>query len=277
MVDRRRFELVLGRGDPAAAVAAVAAYRNPDGGYGWGLEPDLRSTTSQPGGALHAFEVFADLAPTTTPEAAVLCDWLDSVTPARRWTAVRAAHPRPGRLRAVLGATPTRTRRRCRSPRWSRPSPTRWPGTIPAVAGHPWLDRATHYCLRAIAALPAEPFALELAFAVRLLDMIADDRPDAAQLLSALGRHIPDNGLVPVIGGAPGESMRPFDFAPHPDGAARRLFAPEVIDAELTRLAQQQRPDGGWEVDFASYSPAAALDWRGHATVRAVTILRSHS
>ena len=276
MVDRRRFELVLGKGDPAAAVAAVAAYRNPDGGYGWGLEPDLRSTTSQPGGALHAFEVFADLAPTTTPEAAVLCDWLDSVSLPDGGLPFALPIPDPAgcapfwvdadpnaaslQITAVVAAVAHQVARH-----------------DPAVAGHPWLDRATHYCLRAIAALPAEPFALELAFAVRLLDMIADDRPDAAQLLSALGRHIPDNGLVPVIGGAPGESMRPFDFAPHPNGAARRLFAPEVIDAELTRLAQQQRPDGGWEVDFASYSPAAALDWRGHATVRAVTILRSHS
>jgi hypothetical protein len=36
--------------------------RNPDGGYGWGLEPDLRSVTSQPVGAMHAMEVFAETA-----------------------------------------------------------------------------------------------------------------------------------------------------------------------------------------------------------------------
>jgi hypothetical protein len=29
-------------------------------------------------------------------------------------------------------------------------------------------------------------------------------------------------------------------------------------------------------VDFASFSPAAALEWRGYATVRAVTILQRH-
>ena len=32
--------------------------------------------------------------------------------------------------------------------------------------------------------------------------------------------------------------------------------------------------DGGWRVDFASYSPAAALEWRGYATVRAVSVLQ---
>jgi hypothetical protein len=47
---------------------------------GWGLEPDLRSPESQPAAAHHAFEVFAEVAPVRTAQAALLCDWLDSVT-----------------------------------------------------------------------------------------------------------------------------------------------------------------------------------------------------
>ncbi|MGH7866347.1 MAG: hypothetical protein ACREP9_01675 [Candidatus Dormibacteraceae bacterium] len=49
------------------------------------------------------------------------------------------------------------------------------------------------------------------------------------------------------------------------------------IAAELQRLAAQQQDDGGWPVDFASYSPAAALEWRGHMTVRAMSILQRNS
>jgi hypothetical protein len=49
-----------------------------------------------------------------------------------------------------------------------------------------------------------------------------------------------------------------------------------VISADLERLAGGQREDGGWEVDYASYSPAAELEWRGHATVRALTILKKN-
>ena len=273
LVDRRRFDLVLGRGDPTAAVAAVNAYRNADGGYGWGLEPDLRSVSSQPGAALHAFEVFADIAPVTTPEAAGLCDWLETVTLpggglpfalpvpdpagcAPFW--VGADHGVPSlQITAIVAAEAHRVARH-----------------DPAVAAHRWLDRATRFCLEAIAALPAEPHALELAFAVRLLDVIADQWPEAPPLLAQLGRHIPTSGQVHVAGGLDDEVMGPLDFAPTPAGPARRLFDPELIGAELIRLAGQQRPDGGWAVDFASYSPAAALDWRGHATVRAVTLLR---
>jgi hypothetical protein len=40
---------------------------------------------------------------------------------------------------------------------------------------------------------------------------------------------------------------------------------PAVID---------KRPDGGWPVTFTPYSPAAALEWRGYATVQAIAVLR---
>ena len=79
VLDRRRFELLFEGADATPVLAALGAYRNPDGGYGHGLEPDLRASESQPAAALHAFEVFAEVAPVTAPEAVELCDWLDAV------------------------------------------------------------------------------------------------------------------------------------------------------------------------------------------------------
>ena len=60
LIDRRRFDLVTGRDDAAGVLAALAGYRNADGGFGWALEPDLRSPESQPAGALHAFEALEE-------------------------------------------------------------------------------------------------------------------------------------------------------------------------------------------------------------------------
>ena len=85
---------------------------------------------------------------------------------------------------------------------------------------------------------------------------------------------MPAGAPLPVAGGLPDEVVRPLDLAPLPGGPARALFAPELIAAELERLAGEQRDDGGWPVGFRSYSPAAALEWRGYMTVRAVAILR---
>ena len=272
-LDRRRLELLLDGGDPAPALAAVDGYRNPDGGYSWGLEPDLRATESQPGGAYHAFEVFDDIAPATTPRAVELCDWLASV-----------ALPDGGLPFALPVSDPTGC-----APFWAQADPTasslqisafvtgtaqRVAAHDPAVAAHPWLARATDYCLAAIDALEGAPFAIALAAAMQFLGAVHDVRPEAAALLERLGRHIPADGQVPVTGGAEDEMMRALDFAPMPGRPVRELFSPDTIDAELQRLAGAQQDDGGWRVDFKSYSPAATLEWRGYTTVRAVSILR---
>src|SRR5918997_627264 len=79
LLDRRRMELAVGAGDADAALAVLAGYRNPDGGFGWALEPDLRAPASQPVAALHAFEVFEEAAPATSALATGLLDWLDAI------------------------------------------------------------------------------------------------------------------------------------------------------------------------------------------------------
>jgi hypothetical protein len=274
VLDRRRFDLLFGDGSPAAALAAVDGYRNPDGGYGWGLEPDLRSRTSQPGGALHAFEVFADLAPTTTVRARELCDWLVGATLPDGGLPFALPVPDPAAC-APFWAQPDATRSSLQITAVVAAAAHRVAQTDPAVAGHPWLARATEFCLAAVRELEEEPHAMVLAFAAQLLDAAAARFPEAAVLVESLRPHVPADGLLHVAGGAEDEFMRPLDFAPFPGGPARRLFSPEVVEAEVQRLAAAQQPDGGWRVDFASYSPAATLEWRGHRTVQALVVLRA--
>lgn len=61
-----------------AILAGLDAYRNADGGYGWGLEPDLRAPESQPAAAFHAFEAIAIASPLTSLHVTDLLDWLHS-------------------------------------------------------------------------------------------------------------------------------------------------------------------------------------------------------
>jgi len=276
VLDRRRFQLLMGETDPAAALAALDGYRNPDGGYGWGLEPDLRAPESQPAGALHAFEVFADIAPATSAHAASLCDWLRSVglpdgglpftlpisttAGTAPWWASAASTVSSLQITAITAATAHRVA-----------------AHDPAVAAHPWLDEATRYCLAAIEAIDAMPHAYVLAFAVRFLDAVHDAYPEAARLLERLGEHVPAGGRLYVEGGTENEMLRPLDFTPLPDQPSRALFDPEAVTADLDRLAGMQQDDGGWTVDYARISPAGALEWRGYTTVRAVEILRHNA
>jgi hypothetical protein len=274
-LDRRRLELLLDEGDPRAVLAALDGYRNADGGYGWGLEPDLRARESQPACALHAFEAFADAAPATSPHAAQLCDWLESVSLADGGLpfALPVSDP-AGCAPFWAGADPTVSSLQITA--YVAATAHRVAVHDPAVAAHPWLGRATDYCIATIEALDEAPFAIALSAALQFLDAAHGARPEAAALIERLGELVPPDGLVPVAGGAEGETMRALDFAPRPDRPVRALFSQETIDAELRRLIGEQQEDGGWRVDFRSYSPAAELEWRGYTTVRAAAILRDN-
>lgn len=283
ILDRRRLALALGEpgadgdgGPHAGVLSALDAHRNPDGGYGWALEPDLRTAGSQPAAAMHALEVLAEVTPVVSPRAVEVCDWLDRVTLA------------DGGLPFVL---PIGDPTGC-APWWvsgdTTASSLQMTAQVaacahlvarhdPAVAGHPWLDRATTWCLGAVRALDARPHAYELLFALQFLDAASGAVDEADDLIDRLGAFLPPDGALSVEGGAEGETLHPLDISPAPDRPVRRLLAPKVIVADLDRLASGQQADGGWLVDFVSSSTAAALEWRGHATVRAVSTLRRNA
>jgi hypothetical protein len=274
LLDRRRFELRNGQADVAGALAALDGYRNPDGGYGWGLEPDLRSPESQPGAAHHAFEVFEEIAPATSPQAAGLCDWLEAVT--------LPDGGLPFALPLVMTAGS--------GPWWKSADPSesslqittvaaavahRVAAHDPAVAAHPWLERASDHCVAAIERTEEAPFAYVLAFSLQFLDALHHSRPRQAEsLLRRLGEFVPADGRLRVKGGTEDEMLHPLDIAPYPDRPVRALFADDVIAADLERLAAKQEDDGGWTVDYLKISPAGSLEWRGYATLRAVDVLR---
>jgi hypothetical protein len=266
LLDRRRFELLFAGGSAEAAFAALSGYANTDGGFGHGIEPDLRSPASQPAGALHAFEVLAEAGPATSPMAGALCDWLDTAT-----------LPDGGLSFAMAGAAGAGV-----APFWAGADPAasslhitsavcgmahRVAAHDPAVASHRWLERATEFCSRGIAEVRETPHAIAFLFMLQFLEAVGDEDE-----LARLGAFLPPSGALPVVGGIADETIRPLDISPRP-GALRVLFDPDVIAADLDRLEAEQREDGGWYVDFRAYSPAAELEWRGYATVAALTTL----
>jgi hypothetical protein len=292
LLDRRRLDVVLHDAPPDGVLAALSGYRNPDGGYGWGLEPDLRTPESQPGTALHAFEVLAEIAEAVerspadvpsgvmaavTERAVRLCDWLGSaslpdgglpmaITPLRMpagtapwWAGEDAGASSSLQITAVSAATALRVAR-----------------YVPRIADHPWLAQATRYCFEAIEALRERPHAYVLSFALRFLDAAHDTHPQAAGLLSRLGGFVPASGSLPVEGGTENERLRPLDLAPLPGRPVRGLLEEKVIEEDLDRLAGEQREDGGWTVEYAQISPAGSQAWRGYVTVHALTLLRAN-
>lgn len=270
LLDRRRMELAVGAGDPEATLAVLAGYGNADGGFGWALEPDSRAPASQPVAALHAFEVFEEIAPLTSPLAIRLLDWFDAI--AVDGGAVPFALPGG----ASAGSAPMWATADTESPSLHMTAVVlsiahRVARHDPEVAAHRWLRRATDWARGEIATLDGPRDAIEFRYVLQLLDAL-----DARDELERLGAHLPPDGTMPVTGGKTGEAMRPLDFSPEPGHPIRDLLDPQTIESDLDRLEAEQHDDGGWDVDWEHWSPAGGLEWRGWATVRAVRILRAN-
>ena len=54
LVDRHRYAFLFKDGPAGPVIDALRGYRNPDGGFGHGLEPDIRSPERQPAATLYA-------------------------------------------------------------------------------------------------------------------------------------------------------------------------------------------------------------------------------
>lgn len=275
VLDRRRFDHLMGEGDAGATRAALNAYRNGDGGYGRGLEPDLRAVESQPAGALHAFEVIGELGAGCEPEAVALCDWLSS------------ASLDDGGLPFAL---PVRDPSGC-APFWADADPYvsslhitaavagyahAAARIVPGISEHRWLPRCTSYCMETIAARAEPMHALELKFSLSFLDAVVELEPEAGEQLERLGALVPSSGELHVAGGLEDEMMRPLDFAPEPGRPVRQLFTEEAIEKDLDRVELGQTEDGGWPLGWQAYSPAAAVEWRGYVTLEALHLLRNN-
>ncbi|MGW0227830.1 hypothetical protein ACWDWO_05915 [Actinopolymorpha singaporensis] len=290
LLERRRFGLLTGQATPAQVVTALMAYRNPDGGFGSGLEPDLRSASSQPVGALGAFEVLGELA--TTAGAIVepglvaqTMDWLDSVTRsdggvpfvlpraadaayAPQWT----PEPDPGSSLHLTAAVAAGAHRIAGA--GSKSDVSGGVGSGPAA--HPWLRRATGYCWSRLTDGYRPAHAIELRYVVEFLDAVPDRERARAVLESTIRPHVPAGGDLAVAGGAEGERLTTTDLSPLPDAASRALFDPRAVDRDLSLLAAGQRADGGWTVDWAPFSELSDLEWRGIVTVRTLRVLAAN-
>ncbi len=269
LLDRRRLEHELDGGPPDVVLAALAGYRNADGGVG-ALEPDLRSPASQPIPVRYAFDVLAELPPSDEGRRLALgaLGWLATVTEPDG--GVPFVLPTDDGLPAAP---------------WLAPAPgSSLLATAQLVAGahrlgleHPWLAGADAYCWARVDDVdPADAYTV--LYVVDLLD-VAPDRERAATALARLRDGVRaamnPEGALPVPGGASGEVLDPLLLAPTPDHAGASLVDDDVLDRALDRLAGAQHDDGGWDVTWAAWHEAAHAEWRAAVTVDALRTLRA--
>jgi len=267
VIDRRRFERMFEDGAASPVRDAVAAYRNADGGFGNGLEPDCRAPGSQPGTVAVALRIMDEADAWDISLVTGACDWLASVEPTGGGTSF---------VEPTVDGWP-------HAPWWV-PQPDQSPspiatgmltGTLHARGfAHPWLDRATDAMWTMIDGL-AEPGPYDMLGVVAFLQYVPDrDRAKAA--FGQISKVLLNPDVVALDPEAPGEVHSPLEYAPAPGWLARELFGTRVIDAHLDHLARSQRDDGGWTFNWLAWSPAAEREWRGFLTVDALRVLRAN-
>jgi len=80
LIDRLRYAMLFGDGSAEPVVEALRGYRNPDGGFGHGLEPDLRCPGSQPAPTLYALEILNEAGAADDELARGARGWIASIS-----------------------------------------------------------------------------------------------------------------------------------------------------------------------------------------------------
>jgi hypothetical protein len=266
LLERCLFAFLFQAGDRQRVLLALLAYQNLDGGFGNALEPDKRTSSSQPIDQEVALRVLDDIG--FEPSIALqTCDFLETIT--------------------VEGGIPFVLPTVRDAPRadWWNTETDHPPASInptASIAGflhkhhirHPWLERATDFCWQQI----EQPKTLgghDLLSALIFLESVPD-RARAERVFEQLGAYLLKSGEIAYDPQASGYVFMPLIYAPFPHSMCRRLFDDQTIQTHLEALAGRQQADGGWPISWPAVSPVCELEYRGIVTVRALQTLKAY-
>lgn len=265
LLDRHRFAHLFQAGPPAAVRSALSAYRNLDGGYGNGLEPDLRGHSSQPAAVELALRHLDELghlpqelgqgisrylATVANPDSG-----LPQVLPGVHYTEAAPWHQRVTDFSSRLDTTAMIT------------------GLLHKHGiTHPWRDHATAYCWKRIDSLGwTDPHE---AIGICCFLQYVPDRHRADVTMHHLFPMI--RAVIDIHPSATGHIHTPLDLATHPNHIARPLFSDDEIERNIELFERQQRPDGGWDAYWGHWNTAATIEREGMRTVQRLRVLRDY-
>jgi hypothetical protein len=256
VLERRLFGRLFEDAGAEGVVAAVLAYRNEDGGFGHGLEPDKLAPDSQPLDVEIALERIHQAGAREPEIGRAACDFLETVADER------------GLVPIVLPSV-------ARYPRANHWGEGQFPpsvGCTIAIAGylhelgveHPWLERATATCHAAVADEP-----LEDAHYIEDALVFARYAPGGEELIPRLAEALPQSSWLRADPDDESYGVPPTKFP-------REWFDDSLYEAHLDRLEREQADDGGWTLSWEPPGPGATLAWRAIVTIEALQTLEAN-
>lgn len=272
LLDRRRFEYFFEGGSKEAVISALAAYQNPDGGFGNALEPDIRCPQSQPIATEVALLIMDEIGCYDQDMIRGIVNYLRSITVETGGFPV--ALP-------VLNEYP-------HAPWWSNHKEL--------IANINPTGRMMGLLLKQQAVndfYNEEWFQQSLRFVWSYMEeKHPEEYHDGVQWITFL-EHVPDRQRAEIIinskldpalsksetmerdPNAEGYTHKVLDWAPSRESYAAKFISESEFDVHLSHLLNGQMEDGGWPINWPEISPGVGLEWRGFITVDRLKTLKS--
>lgn len=270
VLERRVFACLYQGAPSEGVIDALRAYRNDDGGFGHGLEPDKRCPASLPIDVETALQAMVTVGECPRELLRQTCDFLASVA-----QAAHAGGGVPPALPVIEGYP--------KAEHWSEW--TYLPGLNPTAGlvgllrtlgvDHPWVSVAAAYCWRQLETEELPAAGHTLSEVLIFLDH-NPERERADLVARSVAQLLPTAAQFCWDADSTEYGLTPLHLAPRPESRWRSLFSEAQIESHLERLAQQQQTDGGWPLSWDPPSEASILEWRGMETLRALNTLRAY-
>ena len=271
MIERRLFEYHFVNGNKEGVYHAVYAYRNPDGGFGWGMEPDTASPESQPLFSIMALET------------------LDEVGYLNAEILLKDFMPYFKSITTEKGGVPWMLKPKSDYPRadhfndvkeWAALSTTA--PLLGLLEKHnvniPWMEKAEVFVWSELERLGKKHVFCNLCTPRQLLFLEhTKSKAKAKRAIENLKQWILEDGVLCKDKTDDGwglyEKPHSLNYAPHPNHILNPIFPKEMIEADLDELIHRQKPDGRWDTWYG-LSEGMKLEWAGIQTLWVLKVLR---
>ena len=274
MIERRLFEFHFANGDKNGVFHAVYAYRNPDGGFGHGMEPDTASPESQPLFSIMALETLDEVGCLT--KEIILNDFMpyfESITTEKGgvpWMfKPKSDYPSEEHFKTVK--------------EWAALSTT---APLLGVLEKydidiPWMKKAEEFVWSEFERIQSKHAFCYLCVP-RWLTFLTNTRSKdkANKRIGKLKMWISVDGVICNDKSDDGWGLygkpHSLNYANSTESILYSMFSKETIESDLQTLIEKQKEDGRWDTWYG-ISEGTKLEWAGIQTLWVLKTLKNYN
>ena len=273
MIERRLFEFHFAKGDSQGVFHAVYAYRNTDGGFGHGMEPDTASPESQPLFSIMALETLDEVG--CLDKNIILNDFMpyfERVTTEKGgipWMfRPKSDYPCEGHFKTVK--------------EWATLSTT-----APLLGilekyniDIPWMQKAEAFVWSEFERIKDKHVFCYLCVPRRLTFLThTKNREKADKIIHSLKNWILADGVICKDTSDDGWGLygkpHSLNYASSSKSILYSIFDNDTIEADLQTLIHKQKRDGRWDTWYG-ISEGTKLEWAGIQTLWTLKVLKNY-